>query len=158
MTYSCTLFFFLCSEVISRSRGCGRSKVLFLCKPHCNNNMRNPMKVELTTVPRPPASSGWGPESCRRIEADEVALCIWENDGKTVCGEENKEMKCIQWRDRGKIEREAWTRGMELSGVCLIRGRVHLVVSRGGDGTNNWLGTAHLTHQANAVNTHIALK
>lgn len=34
------------------------AKCYFCCKPHCNNNTRNPMKVELAALPRPPASAG----------------------------------------------------------------------------------------------------
>ena len=40
----------------------------FYCKPHCNNSMRNLMKVELATVPRPPASSGWRSPKQRLLE------------------------------------------------------------------------------------------
>lgn len=44
------------------------AKCYFYCKPHCSNSMRNLMKVELTTVPRPPASSCWRSQNWRRVE------------------------------------------------------------------------------------------
>lgn len=57
-----------------------RAKCYFCCKPHCNsNNMRNMMKVELTTVPRPPASPGRRSQSWAGVDKRVLDVpLLWE--------------------------------------------------------------------------------
>lgn len=46
----------------------------FYCKPQCNNNTSKLVKAELTTLPRPPASSSWRSQN-------------WSRDGKKLIGD-----------------------------------------------------------------------
>lgn len=97
--------FFCCAPGLYAGRGVAvGAKCYFYCKPHCNNNMRNPMKVELITVPRPPASSCWRSQNWSRVEADGNAfvseggikrLCIWKWKIKRISSiRERKFEKC----------------------------------------------------------------
>lgn len=129
------------------------AKCYFYCKPHCNNNMRNPMKAELTTLFRPPASSGWRSKNwstdCQKW------LCNWRRGIKSV--NENKEYKNMKrdWRKRKmEIEREA-EQERERSGLfilspsCTRPAHAWCYSSQGchtGDLTNTRLVPTHVDH------------
>lgn len=71
---------FCCARGLSPGRGVVvGAKCYFCCKPYCNNNnMRNVMKVELTTVARPPASPGWRLQKWRRVEQRLLGVAVPE--------------------------------------------------------------------------------